>query len=453
MPTPQLTNQRTFKDSFNTAFSQPELNFSQLALANDAVDNINIYSPDSPTDDMVHLNQEREGIQQSIDSGEITPSVGKIELLANNYWRNRLKSKGLDTIGNGDPEYRKEYDRQKMDEISQQIAIQCQAIDNFLKPIRQNEFLRDYSEGRFNGPLTQEQQQLVDDATIQSLNQEYGVNYSSEDWAKIKAYLENLGKTAYYAPQIQGGFAYASPQYQTGMQNNARMQSSEYQALAKQYPDVIPKLVAQYNKGEMDNTNRFVGQVANMGTYFIPYVGEARMLYDGGKELWNGDYLNAGIDFAFGAAKPLKLLGNYLRTPSIIGSENAARNLFNMTRSSNFSGKFSPATKFTTPLGTFQNAYGFTAFNPSTFGKVIGTGMQYAPEAATAAMVGKGGYGLIKDNLLDNTLTPEERKDNNWQNGLYFGLGLTGMMPVLSTRIKNPFTSWGKNTIYRHSTR
>ena len=85
MPTPQLTNQRTFKDSFNTAFSQPELNFSQLALANDAVDSINIYSPDSPTDDMVHLNQEREGIQQSIDSGEITPSVGKIELLANNY--------------------------------------------------------------------------------------------------------------------------------------------------------------------------------------------------------------------------------------------------------------------------------------------------------------------------------------------------------------------------------
>lgn len=63
------------------------------------------------------------------------------------------------------------------------------------------------------------------------------------------------------------------------------MQSPEYQELAKQYPDVVPKLVAQYNKGEMDNTNKFVGQVANMGTYFIPYVGEARMLYDGGKEL------------------------------------------------------------------------------------------------------------------------------------------------------------------------
>ena len=282
---------------------------------------------------------------------------------------------------------------------------------------------------------------MVNDTTVQGLNQEYGVNYSPEDWAKIETYLNSLEKTAYYAPQIQGGFAYASPQYQTGIQNNARMQSPEYQELAKQYPDVVPKLVAQYNKGEMDNTNRFVGQVADIGTYFIPYVGEARMLYDGAKELRNGDYLNAGIDFAFGAAKPLKLLGNYLRTPSIVGSENAARNLLNMTNSGNFLGKFSPATKFTTPLGTFQNAYGFTALNPTTFGKIVGTGMQYAPEVATAAMVGKGGYGLVKDNLFENELTPEERKNNNWQNGLYFGLGLTGMAPILSTRTKNSFAS------------
>lgn len=84
-----------------------------------------------------------------------------------------------------------------------------------------------------------------------------------------------------------------------------------------------------------------------------------------------------------------------------------------MTKSGNFLGKFSPATRFTTPLGTFQNAYGFTAFSPTAFGKAVGTGMQYAPEAATAAMFGKGGYGLVKDNLLENELTPEERKNNN----------------------------------------
>lgn len=144
---------------------------------------------------MVLLNQEREIIQQKIDSGEISPELGKYKLFLNDQKRNWLKSNDLDTIGNSNPEYRNKYDRLKLESFQKSneafishLEDQKQIRNNIFAELQNNSdqrrkyrFLRDYFGGKFNGPLTQEQQQLVDDSMTQGFNQEYGVNYTSED--------------------------------------------------------------------------------------------------------------------------------------------------------------------------------------------------------------------------------------------------------------------------------
>lgn len=74
---------------------------------------------------------------------------------------------------------------------------------------------------------------------------------------------------------------------------------------------------------------------------------------------------------------------------------------------------------------------------PTTFGKATGWTLSNAPSLVMTGMAGKGAYGLVKDNLFENDLTPEELKSRNIKNGIYTGLGaIEGLsrIPILAHR-------------------
>lgn len=266
----------------------------------------------------------------------------------------------------------------------------------------------------------------------QQRNAQYGVNYTDKDWQAIEEYWSDPDKgnpvdaTSSFTP----GFSYVSPQYLTGRDNNTRMRNPRYTALAEKYPEVMPKIMSEYNNGMLNAQNQVVGQTLNLGTYFLPYVGQARMLYDAGKFASEGDWKNAAVSAGFGAAGALGKVGRFLSSPSINIGERAYSNLANASRAGNSLGV--TARTFNTPFGTFQTALGARAFTPNAFGRSIGKGLSYSPQAISGGTAGIGAYGLIKDNLFDNDLSDEELKQRNWQNGLYFGLGALGSSGYLA---------------------
>lgn len=154
------------------------------------------------------------------------------------------------------------------------------------------------------------------DAKVANLNQRHGTNYTYKDWFDIDNYLSTIddgtASRSYdtfslYTP----GFSGVSPHYRAGQDVHSLAIDPKFQEMMQKYPEVIGPALAAYGKTQRKQADEMV----STGSYFLPYIGQAHMLYDAAKEVSQGKYGEAAIDFVFGASGGLEKLGAMIGKP------------------------------------------------------------------------------------------------------------------------------------------